>query len=52
MPGKEATKEDFKIIDNFIDLVAPEYEAKYNESVEKIRRAWGRILLTYCKGDG
>jgi len=40
----KASPDDFRIVDNFIDSLAPEYESKHNPEIMKARRAWGRIL--------
>lgn len=48
---KKASLEDFRIVDRFIDIVAPEYEAERIPAIRKARRAWGRILLTLGSED-
>lgn len=42
---KKATQEDFETVDKIIDLLAPNYDQ--TPEIQKARRAWGRILLTY-----
>ena len=44
--AKKPSPDDFRIVDNFIDSVAPESESKSNPDIKKARRAWGRILLS------
>jgi hypothetical protein len=43
------SERDYAIVDNFIDSTIPEYLAKDNPDIAKVRRAWGRILLKSLK---
>ena len=43
--AKKATIDDFRIVDKFIDEMTPAWRDV--EEVKEVRRAWGRILLTY-----
>jgi hypothetical protein len=44
---EKASLEDFRIVDNFIDLLAPAYEGRNNPEIRKARKAWSKILLTF-----
>jgi len=46
---RKATEEDFRVVDHFIDLLAPAYCDE--PEIKRGRKAWARILLTYgsCK---
>jgi hypothetical protein len=44
------SEEDFHIVDDFIDVLAPEYSSADNLEIKKARRAWGRILKKYGRG--
>ena len=43
--AKKATLDDFRIVDKFIDEMTPAWMD--DQEVREVRRAWGRILLTY-----